>query len=173
MPAGKGIGWKGVFRSSRTRHSGPVLDAMLVAVHVPAGIVAVVSGAGAMLADKGGRRHRRRGRIYLIALAVVCLTGVGLAVTRWPRFPHLLALGLAAGALATAGYASRSRRSPSVHLVCTGASYVAMLTAFYVDNGPKLPLWNQLPPLALWFLPSLFGIPLIVRAVHRYRGGVG
>ena len=145
-----------------------MLDALLVAVHVPAGMVAVISGAGAMLAEKGGRAHRRRGRAYLVALAVVSLTGIGLAQTRWPRFPHLLVLGLVAGAFATAGYVSRRGKDPSVHLVSMGVSYVAMLTAFYVDNGPTLPLWNQLPPIVFWFLPTILAFPLIVRAVHRY-----
>lgn len=43
-----------------------------------------------------------------------------------------------------------------------------MLTAFYVDSGPKLLVWNLLPPVVFWFLPSLFGVPLVVRAVHRH-----
>jgi hypothetical protein len=46
-------------------------------------------------------------------------------------------------------------------------SYIAMLTTFYVDNGPRLPSWNLLPPLTFWFLPSAAGIPLLIRALHR------
>jgi hypothetical protein len=42
-----------------------------------------------------------------------------------------------------------------------------MLTAFYVDNGPKLPLWQLLPDIAFWVLPSLIGLPLIARAIAR------
>jgi hypothetical protein len=49
-------------------------------------------------------------------------------------------------------------------------SYIAMLTAFYVDNGPHLPLWDRLPPLAFWFLPAAIGTPLMVRAIARHRG---
>ena len=149
----------------------PVLDTLLIAMHIPAGVIAVVSGAGAMLSVKGSRTHRRRGRIHLGALAVVCLSGVGLVVTRWPRFPHLLALGLLAAAFAASGYATRRRRRPIAHLVGMGGSYIAMLTAFYVDNGPKLPLWSVLPPVAFWFLPSLLGVPIIVLAVCRRGGG--
>jgi hypothetical protein len=144
-----------------------VLDALFLAVHVPAGVVAVISGASAMLSAKGGSAHRRSGRIYLGALAVGFSSGAGLVVTRWPRFPHLLALGLVAAALASIGYATRRRPTPFVHLVAMGGSYIAMLTAFYVDNGPKLPLWNLLPPIAFWFLPSVLGVPIIVRAVLR------
>jgi uncharacterized membrane protein len=145
-----------------------VLDLLLLAIHIPAGLIAVISGAGAMLAEKGDKTHRRLGRIYLGALAVVCLSGAGLVATRWPRFPHLLVLGLVAAALAAAGWAARRRRTPTVHLVGMGGSYIVMLTAFYVDNGPKLPLWNLLPTVAFWVLPSLVGVPLAVRAAHRH-----
>jgi hypothetical protein len=48
-----------------------------------------------------------------------------------------------------------------------GTGYIAMLTAFYVDNGPRLPLWDHLPTVALWLLPGLVGAPLIIRAVRR------
>jgi hypothetical protein len=48
-------------------------------------------------------------------------------------------------------------------------SYIALLTGFYVDNGPNLPLWNRLPTVAFWVLPSLVGIPLVVRAMARRR----
>jgi uncharacterized membrane protein len=145
-----------------------VLDIVLLAIHLPAGVMAVISGAGAMLAQKGETTHRRLGRIYLGALAVLCLSGAGLVATRWPHFPHLLALGLAAAALASTGYAARRRPTPIVHLVGMGGSYIVMLTAFYVDNGPKLPLWNLLPAAAFWVLPSLVGVPLLVRAAQRH-----
>lgn len=47
-------------------------------------------------------------------------------------------------------------------------SYLTMLTAFYVDNGPRLPLWELLPPAVFWFLPTAAGIPLIARALARH-----
>jgi hypothetical protein len=44
-----------------------------------------------------------------------------------------------------------------------------MLTAFYVDNGRQLPLWDRLPTVAYWLLPLAVGAPLIWRAVRRAR----
>ena len=55
----------------------------------------------------------------------------------------------------------------ALHLSGMGVGYIAMLTAFYVDNGPRLPVWRLLPPLWLWLLPAAFGVPIIVRAVLR------
>ena len=143
-------------------------DRWLVVVHIPAGLVAVTAGVTAMLVSKGSRLHRRAGLTYLAALSVTCLSGIGLAITRWPRFPHLLALGLAAALLASVGYAARRRASPVVHLLGMGSSYTAMLTAFYVDNGPRLPIWRLVPSPAFWILPSLVALPLLLRAVSRY-----
>jgi uncharacterized membrane protein len=151
----------------------PSDDRWLVFFHVPAGLVAVTAGATAMLASKGGRAHRRAGLTYVAALSVTCLSGVGLAITRWPHFPHLLVLGIVAALLASLGYVARHRPTPVVHLLGMGTSYTAMLTAFYVDNGPKLPLWRLLPPVAFWILPSLIALPLLLRAGIRYSQSSG
>ncbi len=55
-----------------------------------------------------------------------------------------------------------------MHLLGMSSSYVAMLTAFYVDNGPKLPVWRQLPAAAFWILPSLVALPLVGMALRRH-----
>jgi hypothetical protein len=52
-----------------------------------------------------------------------------------------------------------------------GLSYIAMLTAFYVDNGKNLPVWRDLPHVTYWVLPSAVGIPLIAWALSRQRRG--
>jgi uncharacterized membrane protein len=148
-----------------------VIDRFVVIMHVAAGVVAVLAGAAAMLAPKGGHSHRLRGRIYLGALAVVCASGVGLAILRWPKVPHLLALAVLAAALAGAGYVARRRPDPARHLLGMSASYVVMLTAFYVDNGPRLPVWRLLPQAAFWVLPSLVALPLVIRALRKHARG--
>lgn len=50
-------------------------------------------------------------------------------------------------------------------MVGMSLSYIVLLTAFYVDNGPRLPLWERLPTIALWIGPSLIGLPLLARAL--------
>jgi hypothetical protein len=49
-----------------------------------------------------------------------------------------------------------------------GASYIVMLTAFYVDNAKNLPLWKELPDAAFWVLPGAIGIPIILYALCRH-----
>lgn len=49
-----------------------------------------------------------------------------------------------------------------------GLSYIMLLIAFYVDNGPNLPLWRSLPTYAYWLVPSLIGLPILVYALMRH-----
>jgi cobalamin synthase len=143
-----------------------------LAVHVLAGLAAVLTGAAAALTRKGSQRHIRSGRWFYRAITVVFATAAVLTAMRWRQDYHLLIIGAVAFAAAVTGVQHRRRHRPgdTGHIVGMGAAYVTMLTAFYVDNGPHLPLWDRLPPLAFWFLPSVVGIPVIIRAVRRARG---
>ena len=55
-----------------------------------------------------------------------------------------------------------------MHVLGMGSSYVALLTAFYVDNGRQLPLWRELPIWTYWLLPTLVGAPVIVWTLLRH-----
>ena len=90
---------------------------------------------------------------------------------RWSEDYHLFILGLLSFSAAWVGRAARLRRWPrllKLHITGLGTSYVLLLTAFYVDNGPNLPGWNVLPPIAFWLLPAAIGTPLILRALFRH-----
>jgi hypothetical protein len=92
-----------------------------------------------------------------------------MVVIRWEHNAHLVPIGLVAAAAGLAGYLERrsGARHDRLHIVAMGVSYVALLTGFYVDNGPHLPVWNRLPDWSFWGLPSLVGFPIIVAAVRR------
>lgn len=143
---------------------------ILLLVHILAGLTAVVTGAAAALTRKRRGRHPRLGTIYYGAAAVVFLTAIGMGVLRWGQDSHLVVLGTLSFAAASVGYAARKIRWPGwlgYHIVGMGLSYIVLLTAFYVDNGPRLPVWDHLPAITYWTLPSLIGIPLVIRALRR------
>jgi uncharacterized membrane protein len=142
---------------------------IVLAVHLPAGVLTVVSGAVTALSEKGSSRHVRAGRLYLRCLWVVAVTALVLAVIRWPHDVHLLVLGGLALFAAVTGRRLRRRPAHAAHILAMGASYTLMLTAFYVDNGPHLPLWNHLPDAVFWIGPTLIAIPLMIRATRRHR----
>jgi hypothetical protein len=148
----------------------PVFLAFL-AVHIVAGLSAVVTGAVAALTRKGSTRHIRAGRRYYLAISVVFVTATILAAMRWRQDYYLFIIGAVAFTAATIGYQHRRRHRPgdTGHIAGMGTAYVAMLTAFYVDNGPHLPLWDHLPTFAFWLLPAAIGTPIISRAIVRAR----
>ncbi|HKE96921.1 MAG TPA: hypothetical protein VKB34_21620 [Povalibacter sp.] len=140
----------------------------IVAIHVVIGLTAVVSGAMAMLSVKEPGRHPSAGRVYFWSLAALAVTATALAAARWAEDYHLFILGALALFAAFFGRKARRQRWPGwarYHIVGMGLSYILMLTAFYVDNGKSLPLWNRLPPVSYWFIPAAIGVPLIVRAL--------
>ena len=137
----------------------------IVAVHVVAGLVCTVTGIVAMLAAKRSGRHPSAGTIYYWSLVVVFLSMAALSILRWPANTHLFVLGVPSFGVATVGRTARRRLWRSwlrLHISGMGSSYILLLTAFYVDNGPNLPVWRSLPALAYWLLPSIVGLPLLV-----------
>lgn len=142
-----------------------------LAMHVAAALVAIVAGIVAMLAGKGPGRHARAGRWYLVGILAVFATACVLASFRWPADLPLVLAGGVSVAAALYGFLFRRLHMPGdlPHIIAMGVSYIAMLTAFYVDNGPHLPIWNLLPPWTFWILPSIVGIPIIARAILKRR----
>jgi cell division protein FtsW (lipid II flippase) len=143
-----------------------------VVVHVVAGLTAVIAGAIAMLSQKRPGRHPQAGTVYYWALAGVFITMAALAFFRWSEDYHLFILGLLSFIAATIGRTARQKLWPSwprIHMTGMAVSYIVMITAFYVDNGPNLPLWRELPPLAFWILPTLIGAPILINALLHHR----
>lgn len=143
----------------------------VVVIHIWFGLGAVVAGLVAMMSRKGRGRHARWGKIYFWCLAALSVTMTALSAARWAENYPLFILGLIA--LATAYSGRRLRHHPRQHLTAMGASYILLLTAFYVDNGKALPLWRELPQFAFWIIPTAVGVPLIIWAWFRYPLTVG
>jgi hypothetical protein len=144
---------------------------LLLVFHVLAGLTCVVTGLVAITSPKRRGRHPRFGCVYYWGLAVVFTNATGLAGMRWEHDAYLFVLGTAAFGVASVGYAARRirwRGWKSVHITGMSLSYIVLLTAFYVDNGPRLPLWNRLPVIAFWVGPAIIGLPLVARTLIRH-----
>jgi len=143
----------------------------LIGVHVAAGIVCVVAGVVAMLSVKRAGRHPRAGNVYYWSLLIVFVSMTALSIMRWPEDLHLLVLGVFSFSAAVIGRESRRRQRRGwlpVHITGMSTSYIVLLTAFYVDNGPNLPLWRELPSVAFWLLPAAVGVPILIRVLKRH-----
>ena len=114
------------------------------------GLLAVVTGAVAMFAEKRRGSHTSAGSIYFWSLTALFATSTALATMRWSDDYHLFALAavaLVAVIVVREARRHRWRTQIDLHIVGMGISYIAMLTAFYVDNGRKLPIWRDMPIL--------------------------
>jgi len=140
----------------------------IVGIHIVVGLACTVTGLVATLAPKRAGRHPWYGTIYFWCLTGVFLTAAGLSAVRWTEDYHLFVLGALSFVVAYLAREARRHRWNGwvrLHLTGMGASYILLLTAFYVDNGKNLPLWKELPSIAYWFLPAAVGIPFIIRAL--------
>jgi hypothetical protein len=143
----------------------------IVGFHVLVGVACIITGAGAVLSTKGRGRHSNFGTIYYWCLAMIFASATALSVVRWVEDYHLFILGVLSFASACLGRRAlrqRWRNWPPLHVVGMGASYILLLTAFYVDNGKNLPLWKELPQIAFWLLPSVIGITAIACVLLRH-----
>jgi hypothetical protein len=143
---------------------------LLLAIHIAAALTCVAAGAAAALTSKRPGRHPRLGTLSYRSLTVVIASAAWLAALRWPQDAYLLVLGALSFAAATLGRIARRRRWRwrrwrwiGLHLAGMSASYILLLTAFYVDNGKHLPVWKSLPHLSYWLVPSAVGLPLVAR----------
>ena len=152
------------------RSTNPVFLA-IIAIHIPLGLACVIVGAVAMLNPKGRGRHSKAGLIYYWCLGALFVTATLLAVMRWAENYHLFVIGALAFISAWLGRNAVRKRWlywTRMHITGMGLSYMLMLVAFYVDNGPQLPLWKDLPHFTYWLLPLAVGLPLIIRALTSH-----
>jgi hypothetical protein len=143
----------------------------IVAIHVPLGLLTTATGLLAMLSAKGPGRHPRFGTWYFRFLGASVVSASALSLMRWSETYHLFILGLLSFSAALIGRTARRRlwkHWATVHVMGMGSSFIAMLTAFYVDNGHQLPPLSYLPTWTYWTLPSLVGVPLIAWAITRH-----
>lgn len=142
----------------------------VVGVHILLGLGCVVSGAAVFFQRKGTKRHVVWGRLYFFGICGVFASTVVLAILRWPFDNHLAVLGALAFVSSYFGRRARQRLWKNwarLHATLMSLSFIALLTAFYVDNGAYLPFWNQLPVIYLWILPAAFGVPILVYSLLR------
>lgn len=142
-----------------------------VVIHILISLVCVVSGVLAMLTQKASRRHPIFGKIYFWSMLSAFVTVVILSVMRWPHNIHLLSIGTLAVIFTYAGRRmARSKMSSwtRLHTLCMGASYILLLTGFYVDNGKNLPFWRMFPQWFFWVFPAMIGMPIILYVLKNH-----
>lgn len=127
-------------------------------IHIAAGMLALGLAPLALLTAKGGRAHRRWGKIYFWAMAVVASTAVVLALWRPQIFLALLAVF--SFYMAFAGYRVLGRKRPDHGQGPRALDWAAALVTFAVSAA--LVVLGLVRPGASWqrlgIVPVVFGI---------------
>jgi hypothetical protein len=127
-------------------------------IHIAAGMLALGLAPLAMLTVKGGHAHRRWGKIYFWAMAVVGSTAVVLALWRPQIFLALLAVF--SFYMAFSGYRALSRKRPDQGQGPGATDWAAALLTFAVSAA--LAVLGLVRPGASWqrlgVVPVVFGV---------------
>ena len=116
---------------------------MLVAVHVLVGAIALVTFWTAGLLRKGTPAHRTTGRVYLLAMLGIVITGAPMAIARWIDGHVVTAafLGYLVVITSTGAWVSwRAIRDKSSAARFTGPVYVALAVLSVVSGAGVLLL---------------------------------
>lgn len=147
---------------SRREHSveaGRIIG-MLLPIHVAAGGLAIVLGAAALLASKGGTIHRRSGLLFVSAMLVMGVTGSILAFRKSPSDPNVLGgfttVYFVGTALATVRPVSPWTRSANVAAlaIALGLAIVDVVLGMKAFHHPR-GLLNGVPFLIYFFLATI------------------
>lgn len=98
-----------------------------------------------------------------------------MAIINWTESAYLFYIAVFSYGLALLGYAARKLRWKgwlSIHIGGMAGSYIGIVTAVLVVNGTDIPMINELPPLLLWFIPTIIGAPLIFIINKRFLPSV-
>ena len=112
------------------------LSTVVLGLHVVAGFLALFAGAGALATEKGGQRHRRLGRTFVYAMAVVSATAIALLVFEVTDFRVFLAfVAVFSFYFAFSGYRALSRKRPADGPTHVDWAAVALLAGSGVGMG--------------------------------------
>jgi uncharacterized membrane protein len=144
----------------------------LTYAHVLAGACAILLGPVAMRARKRRGLHTQVGNFYFALMTFVCASAVVMSIWEWERNAYLFFVSLFSFIFLARGYwAGRRRREGWLRRHISGmlGSYIALVTAFLVVSGPRIPAVSGLPAWSLWLLPSVLGIPFVGWVQARVR----
>src|SRR5437588_569476 len=148
-------------------------------IHITCGFFAFFIAPVVLAMVKGGKQHRRWGKVYFWMMAVVAATALVLGFYRPIVFLALIAVF--SFYMAFVGYRVLYRKQPRQgqggylrppqdqnfwwydHMGGMIGSYIAAVSAFSVVN------LRFLPPLVRWLWPVAIGVPVILLWIRYYK----
>ena len=107
-----------------------VIHKINIAVHIAAGSSALLVGIIAIIASKGKKLHKRTGRLFLILMAIVIITGL-IGVFVFGRNTFLLIITVLSGYQAFSGYRIIKAKSNSPKFIDIIICFLALTSVSY------------------------------------------
>lgn len=107
-----------------------VIHKINIAVHIAAGSSALVVGLIALIVKKGKKLHKLTGRLFLILMTIVILTGL-IGVFVFGRNTFLLVITVLSGYQAFSGYRVIKAKSNSPKFIDIGICLLALISVSY------------------------------------------
>ncbi|WPU90920.1 hypothetical protein SNE25_16495 [Mucilaginibacter sabulilitoris] len=107
-----------------------VIHKINIAVHVAAGSLALIVGLVALIVNKGKKLHRLTGRLFLMLMSVVILTGL-IGVFVFGRNTFLLVITVLSGYLAFSGYRVIKAKSNVPKVIDIGICLLSLISVSY------------------------------------------
>jgi uncharacterized membrane protein len=107
-----------------------VIHKINIAVHIAAGSSALVIGLIAIIASKGKKLHRLTGRLFLVLMTIVIITGL-IGVFVFGRNTFLLVITVLSGYQAFSGYRIIKARSNSPQFIDISVCLLALISVSY------------------------------------------
>ncbi len=107
-----------------------VVHKINIAIHVAAGSLALLVGLIAIIANKGRKLHRLTGRLFLILMSIVIITGL-IGVFVFGRNTFLLVITVLSGYLAFSGYRVIKAKSNVPKFIDIGICLLSLISVSY------------------------------------------
>jgi uncharacterized membrane protein len=139
-------------------------------VHILCGIVALLVGTAAILAPKRRGPHTIFGKVYVVFIALLCVTALAMSAMNLEQSAYLIPIAFISFGFAWSGERAMKLRGPDClrcHIRGMLGSYIAIWTAVLVVSGSKLPVISTWPSWLYWILPTVIGSPAIRLIQHK------
>ncbi|MRG43667.1 hypothetical protein GFS24_01000 [Chitinophaga sp. SYP-B3965] len=108
----------------------PLFHQINIITHIVAGSVALLLGLTAILTRKGGKRHTISGRLFLVFLTIVIITGL-IGVLVFGRNTFLLVITMLSAYVGFSGYRALKTKSNQFKILDAAVAVITLITVFY------------------------------------------
>ncbi len=147
--------------------------AVLRAIHITGGSIALITGYSALVVTRGGPRHRQLGRVYVWGMVAVALTALPMAIIK-PN-PFLFGVAVFSSYFLYSGRAAAVKRDGTISSLDYTAAFVLLITSVSALAASTYIKLNEIPYSETFLITgsvfALIGLVIAFVDLRRFRKG--